>query len=436
MKDIRNETSASGKSINLALSVRGLAGLKRAGIDDAILSTLIPMKGRMIHSVDGGLSAQQYGVFGECINSVDRKLINAHLLTEAEKFANVNVYFEHSLQSVDLDEKTLVFENAHGSKSITSADLVIGADGAYSRVRRALMSKVRMDFSQFYIDHGYVELNMPPTASGEYAMDPNHLHIWPRHEFMMIALPNIDKSFTVTLFMPWKQFELIKTQSDLISFFQTHFADSILLLGQDLLVTSYFKNPHGSLVSIKASPYHYKDRALIIGDAAHAMVPFYGQGMNCGFEDTLILDDLFTKHLGRPSDASLATSKTSITSSGITVPTAEQLERILTEYTQIRNPDAEAICDLAMANYVEMRSSVTKVSYLIRKKVETVLHKVFPSLVIPLYSMVSFSRIPYAEAKRRARVQQAWFETVGWASLVGALGLFGVAVGRKLLSHV
>ncbi|KAJ3389404.1 hypothetical protein HDU84_008735 [Entophlyctis sp. JEL0112] len=399
------------------MSHRGISALEAAGVGRGLLDTLIPMKGRMIHdSKTGKLSSQNYGYFNEAINSVDRKLVNQHLLTMAEQ-KKVVLKFQQELLSVDFGKKTLSFKQADGSVVRTTADLIIGSDGAFSRVRREMMRVTRMNYSQKYIDHAYVELSMPPSATGDYQMDPNHLHIWPRHTFMMIALPNIDKSFTVTLFMPWKEFEAIKTPEELLAFFKTHFADSIPLLGSDHLISDFFKNQRGALMSVKCTPYNYKGSCLIIGDAAHAMVPFYGQGMNCGFEDCLVLDQILTKHLGpyakgRPDD--------------------EKLMSALEEYSKVRNPDAEAICDLAMDNYVEMRSSVTSWRYKTRKAVEGFLHRLMPTRVIPLYTMVSFSRIPYSQALQASHRRRALYEAVERtaAYAVAVTGLWmGVWVG-------
>ncbi|KAJ3064529.1 hypothetical protein HDU98_012077 [Podochytrium sp. JEL0797] len=265
---------------------------------------------------------------------------------------------------------------------------------------------------------------MPPSASGDYQMDPNHLHIWPRQTFMMIALPNIDKSFTVTLFMPWSNFDALKTPDDLMLFFNDKFADAIPLIGRELLVKDYFKNPKGALVTVKCKPYHYKASCLILGDAAHAMVPFYGQGMNCGFEDCLVLDEILTKHIGARNTE---TSR---------MPSPQKIAKALEEYSSVRNADAEAICDLAMHNYVEMRSSVTKLSYKLRKHLEGFLHRLFPQSIIPLYTMVSFTRIPYSQALRVHTNRGKWYDFIGrvvafWAvtGVVGAAGLFGLRHG-------
>ncbi|KAJ3021434.1 hypothetical protein HKX48_008528 [Thoreauomyces humboldtii] len=390
---------------------------------------MIPMKGRLIHALDGTLSSQPYGVHGECINSVDRMMINKHLLESAEKNPNVTMHFDHGLVQCDFDNRTAEFKKKDGSTVSVHADLILGADGVHSRTRQQLMRKSRIDFSQSYIDHAWVELTIPPTADGEYAMDAHHLHIWPRQTFMMIALPNLDKSFTVTLFMPWAKFDAIRTEADLLAFYDETFPDSIPVMGRDLLVSEYFKNVKGSLLQIKCRPYNYKDRVLIIGDAAHAMVPFYGQGMNCGMEDCTILDEILTAHLGPPSSPKSRR------------PSPAALAGALAAYSATRNPDVEAMCDLAMYNYVEMRSSVTKAGYLFRKKMEGWLHYLMPTKVVPLYTMVSFSRVPYAKALSRWRRQSRWFdigrrvvEIVGWAAVAGAA--FAIGTRAKTWRHV
>ncbi|KAJ3293844.1 hypothetical protein HDU79_011873 [Rhizoclosmatium sp. JEL0117] len=428
-EDIRTVKQSSGRSINLALSARGIAGLEGAGVGKGLLDTLIPMKARMIH-VGNSQSSQNYGYFNEAINSVDRKLVNQHLLNMAETHKNVSFKFQYEVLSIDFDKKVLNFKKPDGTVVKATADLIVGTDGAFSRVRRELMRVTRMNFMQEYIEHAYVELNMPPGPNGEYQMDPGHLHIWPRQTFMMIALPNIDKSFTVTLFMPWSNFEAIKSPTDLMLFFEQKFPDTIPLIGKELLVKDYFKNPKGSLISIKCKPYHYKSSCVILGDAAHAMVPFYGQGMNCGFEDCLVLDEIFDRVLGKRGSA------------GSAKPSAEKVAKALEEYSELRNPDAEAICDLALNNYVEMRSSVTKLSYKMRKALEGFLHRWFPKTVIPLYTMVSFSRIPYSKAlaihESRTKLYN-WLGKVAGYSVVavglGAAAAFGLKNGGLKYVH-
>ncbi|KAG9069004.1 kynurenine 3-monooxygenase, mitochondrial precursor [Linnemannia hyalina] len=411
-----NKAKIQNRSINLALSTRGLTALKGTGLalDELIMKSGLPMRGRMLHIGDEGhLVSQDYGVHGECINSVDRAKLNEDLITAAEELNNVKVSFNLTLKRADLDKGTLALENKETKEIISAhADLIIGCDGAYSSVRNSLMRYVRLDFGQEYIPHGYCELSIPAKVGAdgkpEFAMDPEHLHIWPRHKFMMIALPNPDKSFTVTLFMPFANFEMIHNEGDLLNFFEQYFADAIKLMGKDLLIKEYFKNPKGSLVMVRANPYHYKDRCIILGDAAHSMVPFYGQGMNCGFEDVRILDSLL-------SEFNVKSTKVGESDNSLALA--------LEAYTDRRAKDLKAICELALYNYTEMRHGVTSPVYLMRKKVESWLHLLVPSKVIPLYTMVSFSNRPYSEAYARHHKQGFWLSVAG-----AAVGL-GTAAG-------
>lgn len=275
------------------------------------------------------------------------------------------------------------------------SDLIIGADGVHSVMRKELMRRKRINFSQEYISHGYMELTIDGNTIGndlsttEYAMSPNHLHIWPRHSFMMIALPNLDKSFTTTLFMPYENFDEITSSSAkmasetrIIEFFKENFPDSIELLGgTDNLVRQVQENPVGPLVSIKCSNYNYKDKAVIIGDANHAMVPFYGQGMNAGFEDCLVLD-AFIHGEALPKQLAFNTPKNLLPDESLS------LRSSLDRFSEYRHPDAVSICDLAMYNYIEMRHGVLSFGYRVRKVVEGKLHRLFPTRVIPLYTMV------------------------------------------------
>ncbi|KAJ1983658.1 kynurenine 3-monooxygenase, mitochondrial precursor [Dimargaris verticillata] len=407
------------RSINLAISTRGITALKQVGLGlaEEVLQAAIPMHGRMIHGLTGHQSSQAYGVFGQCINSFERKRLNISLLDAAESFSNVTMHFGYTLRACDLDQGAAKFEvRATGQEYVVTVDLIVGADGAYSTCRRQLMRRTRMDYSQTYISHDYCELTIPARQNEhgeqEYAMDPNHLHIWPRHTFMMIALPNKDRTFTCTLFMPKEQFEAIATPESLLAFYQTHFPDAIALIGRDQLTHGFFANPRGALMSVKCTPYHYQDKMVILGDAAHCMVPFYGQGMNCGFEDIQvlfrILDELqVTTTVPPPGQAKAVDSQWH-----------SQMQRALDCYTRTRHRDAVAICDLAMYNYIEMRSSVVSWQYLFRKKLEDGLHKLFPSLIIPLYTMVSFTQIPYHKAIERHERQTRWLTR----------GLMGVGV--------
>ncbi|KAJ9088615.1 kynurenine 3-monooxygenase, mitochondrial precursor [Entomophthora muscae] len=393
--DIRkkeNFAKLEKRSINLALSQRGISALSRTGLglDKLILSKVIPMKGRMIHDLGGNQVSQAYGLPHQHINSVDRGMLNEELVNTAASLPNVTVIFEQELKQCDLDSGTLTFSSPEGQEHHYKVDLVFGADGVHSRVRGEIMKKTRMDYSQSFIDHGYCELTIPPkvleTGETDYEIDPNHLHIWPRHSYMMIALPNLDKSFTCTLFAPLDIFDSIKTEVQLMELFEKDLADAIPLIGREALVKEYFTNPKGSLMTIKCKPYHFKGRAVIVGDAAHCMVPFYGQGMNAGFEDVEKFFDILDK---------------SGQGSGVSPTDLSLMESCLNEYSITRHPDVVAICDLALHNYVEMRSSVVSFSYLARKRLEAILHRIAPNCVIPLYTMVSFSTMRYSEVWQR-----------------------------------
>ncbi|KAH8547654.1 hypothetical protein BGW37DRAFT_514904 [Umbelopsis sp. PMI_123] len=384
----------------------------------------------MVHTTTGYQMSQAYGKKDQHINAVDRARLNEELLTIAEKFDNIKIHFEHSLMQADLDKGELLFAAGSDKTQKTyHTDLLVGADGAYSRSRAQLMRRIRMYYEQEYIDTAYCELTMLPkkNANGEneFVLDPNHLHIWPRHTFMLIALPNPDKTFTCTLFMPFKMFDEINTKELILDFFKKEFNDSVPLIGEEKLVYEYFNNPRGALISIKCKPYHYKDKAVIIGDAAHAMVPFYGQGMNCGFQDVEVLHGILDKH----------GVKAKLSADG-KIP---GLSQALEDYSKERSEDAHAICDLAMYNHYEMRSAVTSPLYLARKKLEASLHAIFPSAVIPLYTMVSFTTIRYSDAIKRWNRQTRWINAAATTSAVVTLGVgagLGLRYGRPLIDWV
>ena len=398
--DIRTVENAEGRSINLALSSRGREALRELGLEDAVLKTALPMSSRMIHSLSGELSRQYYGKKGQSIYSVDRLNLNKLLLDTAEACPNVNVYFEHQLVRANLDKKELVFSRqsaARPEEFQVNCNFIFGCDGVHSTVRRQMMRWDNLNYSQEYIDHGYKELTLPPSDDGNFAMDEKSLHIWPRNEFMMIALPNLDHSFTLTLFMPMSQFKSIETEEDLLAFFMKYFADSVDLIGADKLVQDYFKNPVGNLVSVKCKPHFMAESTVILGDAAHAVVPFYGQGMNAGFEDCLIFYEALQKH----SNNLVAAAK---------------------DYYESHWRDTHAIADFSMINYIEMRSRVLSRTFLIRKYVDNLIHAFFPNAFVPLYSMVAFTRIPYSEIVSRHHRQQRWISNGLFALKVGMVG--------------
>ena len=378
--DIRDNQFGRGRSINLALSHRGREALKAIGYEGNILDVAIPMYSRYIHLGDGKVSIQPYGTKGEAILSVDRQKLNEFLLTKAEEHPNIKLHFEHKLIRSDLNSYTHSFSSPKKDDINVQYSFTFGCDGAHSTVRRQLMRWGRLDYSQTYIEHGYKELTMPPNKDGDYAMPPNHLHIWPQQEFMMIALPNTDRSFTLTLFMPFKVFDTIKTRDGLMAFFETYFPDSIDHIGAEKLVADFFKNPLGPLISVKCSPYYLDSRVIIMGDAAHAVVPFYGQGLNTGMEDCLIYNEYM--------DAC-----------------NNDLHISARQYSDRRCKDGHGIADLSMYNYIEMRSHVTSKFFLIRKKIDNFLHWIMPKTFMPLYTMVAFTRIPIQEVIRRNQWQ-------------------------------
>ncbi|XP_013876616.1 kynurenine 3-monooxygenase [Austrofundulus limnaeus] len=401
-EDIRTAKTVRGRSINLALSLRGRQALKHVGLEDKIVSKGIPMNARMIHSLSGKQSPIPYGRKGQYILSVDRANLNKELLTEAETYPNTKLNFDHKLQDWSSETGLMTFVRSDGSRSQVQADLIVGCDGAFSAVRKQFLRRSRFNYSQTYIPHGYKELTMPPR-DGEFAMKPNFLHIWPRNTFMMIALPNMDKTFTCTLFMPFEDFEKITTGDEVIEFFRKHFPDAIPLIGADALRTDYFRLPAQAMVSVKCSPYHIQDRCVLMGDAAHAVVPFYGQGMNAGFEDCIVFDDIMNQF-------------------------NEDFSSVLPEYSRVRVPDDHAIADLAMYNYVEMRAHVNSKWFLFRKRVDNLLHFLMPKTIIPLYTMVTFTRTRYHEAVQRWHWQQ---KVINLGLLLGAVG--AAAGGSYLL---
>ncbi|XP_076463715.1 kynurenine 3-monooxygenase-like [Babylonia areolata] len=398
--DIRTQEVVKGRSINLALSVRGREALKRVGLEDRVIQKGIPMYSRMIHDRSGTLRQIPYGKGQQNIMSVDRRLLNEVLLDAAEQYSNVKTHFNHKVVRCDFQAGEIVFLH-EGQEVKKTVDLIVGADGAFSAVRQQMMKRPELlfDLQQHYIPHGYMELNIPPTQDGQFAMGVNHLHIWPRNDFMMIALPNLDKSYTTTLFMPFDKFNSLQTEDQLLGFFRETFPDSLPLLGESSLKKTFFQSKALPLVTVKCHPYHVGNKAVIIGDAAHAMVPFYGQGMNCGFEDCIVLDSMLEEY-------------------------NNDFAKALPAYTELRNPDAKAICDLALYNYIEMRASVNSRLFLFRKKLDNLLHWAFPSFWVPLYTSVSFSRMRY----HQCIANRAWQDKILTNICLGAGGALAASV--------
>ncbi|XP_065606714.1 kynurenine 3-monooxygenase isoform X2 [Cyrtonyx montezumae] len=379
-EDIRVYSFARGRSINLALSHRGRRALQAVGLEEQIVSKGIPMHARRIHTRLGKKYSIPYGKKNQYILSVDRANLNRELLTAAEKYSNTKLYFGHKIIECNAELGTLSIKRSGQLPLEVTYDLVVGCDGAFSTVRKQFMRQTRFNYSQEYIPHGYMELTIPPR-DGDFAMEPNYLHIWPRNTFMMIALPNMDKSFTCTLFMPFEEFEKLMTGEQVLDFFQTYFPDSIPLIGERELKHDYFLLPAQAMVSVKCSSYHLSSQCVLMGDAAHAVVPFYGQGMNAGFEDCLVFDELMDQFYN-------------------------DLTACLPEFSRLRVPDDHAISDLAMYNYIEMREHVNSTWFIFRKQIDNLLHILMPSTIIPLYTMVTFSRIRYHEVLQRWKWQE------------------------------
>jgi len=378
--DPRQEGSLGGRSINLALSDRGLLALQKAGIGAALDRVMVPMKGRMIHPLNLPNNFQPYGKSSQAINSVSRELLNELLISEAEK-SGAHFMFGHKCEAVDIDANSATFDTK-GDLVVHKADLLLGADGAYSTLRSALQRSDRFSYSQEYIPHGYKELNIAPGKDGDFQLEPHALHIWPRGQFMLIALPNTDKSFTCTLFLPFEgklSFASLDTAERIRAFFKELFPEIISLIPD--ITEQFFANPTSSLVTIHCHPWS-KNRCLLIGDAAHAIVPFYGQGMNAGFEDCR----LFIKMLDHNPSS---------------------WEALVSDFSNSRKNDTDAIAKLALDNFIEMRDKVSDPGFLWQKKIEARLYDRYPDKWIPLYSMVTFSHMPYHKALEIGQKQES-----------------------------
>ncbi len=384
--DIRRHSIDGGRSINLALSNRGIKSLEELGLADQLKEAAVPMHGRMMHDIEGHLTFQPYGKQGQFINSVSRSGLNKVLIAAAEK-SGVMFFFEHRCLAVDLVKTQLSFQ-VNSDTVEKTFDIILGADGAFSAARGAMQVTDRYDYSQDYIEHGYKEFTIPAGQSGTFQLEKNALHIWPRESFMLIALPNPDATFTCTLFFPFEgnpSFRSLNDPDKFYSFFEKTFPDAVPLMPG--LLEDLRDNPTGSLVTIRCFPWALQN-TLLIGDAAHGIVPFYGQGMNAGFEDCRILNQLLDAH-------------------------KDDWNTVLPAFQQSRKPDADAIAQLALENFIEMRDLVADADFLLRKKIEAKLHELFPKKWIPLYSMVTFhDDIRYSEALRIGQKQKRIMDSV------------------------
>jgi kynurenine 3-monooxygenase len=403
--DPREGNMVGGRSINLAISTRGIHALEQIGLADEALQSAIPMRGRMIHDKSGELHFSPYDIDPhKCINSIGRAALNTTVIEAAQRHPNVRVHFNHKCVDVDLDTATARFETTQGERA-AKGDAVIGVDGAFSAVRQAMQMHIdSFEYDESYLAHGYKELTIPPGPNGSWRMEKNALHIWPRKSFMMIALPNPDGSFTCTLFWEFegqRSFATTKTNEDVRRFFEEEFQDAVPLM--PTLLEDFKNNPTGSLVTIRCAPWYYRDKVCLLGDAAHAVVPFYGQGMNAAFEDCVVLDECLEKF-------------------------SDNRERGFAEYFSRRKNNTDALADLAVGNFIEMRDKTASKAFRAKKKLDHLLEAALPGIYLPLYTMVTFTRMPYAAAAKRARIQDRMI----YAALISFVVIAIIAVAAFL----
>ncbi len=385
--DLRKVDISAGRSINLALSDRGLKALRLCGMEEKAREICIPMYGRLMHDTKGNTFASNYsGREGEYINSISRGDLNAILLDAAEEHENVTIYFNSGCKKVDIEKNIAHFKSYEtNEKYIVKADVIFGTDGAGSSLRKSYVSerKFLFSYSQNYLNHGYKELEIPADKNGNHQISKDHLHIWPRGDFMLIALPNMDGSFTVTLFLSYDEgeynFNNLTTEEKITAFFEQEFPDALALIPN--IKEEFANNPTGPLGTIKCSPWFYQNKTLLMGDSAHAIVPFYGQGMNASFEDVFVFDEILNQNLG-------------------------DWNIVFKAYQKARKHDTDAIADLAIDNFYEMRDHVANPLFKEKRKIEMDLEKHFPSQYSSKYSLVTFNEnIGYNEAMQRGRAQ-------------------------------
>ena len=385
--DLRKVDISAGRSINLALSDRGFKALRMCGVEDKAREICIPMYGRLMHDTKGNTFESNYsGRENEYINSISRGDLNAMLLTEAEKHKNVTIHFNKKSKKVDIENNVTHFKDYITKETFKlKADVIFGADGAGSSLRKSyyLERKFLFSFSQNYLNHGYKELEIPADANGNHKISKGHLHIWPRGDFMLIALPNLDGSFTVTLFLSYDEgeynFNNLTSEGNINAFFEKEFPDALALIPN--IKEEFFNNPTGPLGTIKCTPWMYQNKTLLMGDSAHAIVPFYGQGMNASFEDVVVLDTILDQKL-------------------------DSWEAVFKAYQKVRKKDTDAIADLAIDNFYEMRDHVANPLFKEKRQLEMDLEKNFPNQYYSKYSLVTFNEdIGYNEAMEKGRAQ-------------------------------
>jgi len=380
--DPRLQKISAGRSINLVITSRGLNALEAAKLWDEVRALAVPVYGRMIHSLSSEMTYQPYGQADECNYSISRDSLNRFLITQAEKLG-AKFYFEHELQALSVDEKKAQFQTADGCFT-SSYQVLFGADGAGSRVRKELATLYPTQFQEQieWIEADYKELTLPLGLDEKSQLSAQSLHLWPRGDSMMMALANLDGSFTVTLYLPKKRFSALTLPETILKLFQDEFADALPLMPS--VVAEFLANPQGNLGTVRCSQWIFNDSLALMGDAAHAMVPFFGQGMNCGFEDCTRLNDLL-------NDAESDTTP--------------NWSKILKEYETVQQPNAKAISDMALENWVEMRDRVADKNFLFRKKLDGELEKKYPNIYKSRYGLVTYTLVSYALAQKAGELQ-------------------------------
>jgi kynurenine 3-monooxygenase len=390
--DLRKVDIPAGRSINLAISDRGWRALAAVGLEEEVRKMVLPMRGRRMHAVDGSLSFLPYGVGEQCIYSVSRGGLNELLMDRSEEHEKTTFEFNQRCVDVDFDKPAVKFVDENtGEEQWAECDHVFGADGAFSAVRTAIMMRGRFDYRQDYLSHSYKELTIPPTdgdGDDKFRIEPGALHIWPRGGYMLIALPNLDGSYTVTLFLRHEgahpSFETLKAPADVEAFFKETFPDAVPHM--PTLTKDFFDNPTGELATIRCSPWRVDDKVCLIGDAAHAIVPFYGQGMVAGFEDCRVLLDLMDEQ----------------------GDTGDDWSTLFAKFDELRKPNGDGIADLALHNFIEMRDLVGDERFLLRKKIEAKISDMYGDAYLPLYSMVTFTHMDYSAALQKGKDHDAF----------------------------
>ena len=380
--DMRRVPMRAGRSINLALSARGIHALTQAGLWKEMQRIVVPMKGRMMHSAASEITFQPYGRNErDVINSISRAGLNVALMDAAEA-RGVRIFFQKRCIGIDLTNGVLQLrDEENGREQVVATSAAIACDGSGSAIRSEMLKQNRFNLSQQYLDYGYKELTIPAATGGKHAMEPSALHIWPRGNYMLIALPNVDGTFACILFLPFEgadSFDELIGRAALLNFFQSRFPDVVPLMPD--LVDNFLANPVGAMVTIKCSPWHLDGKVLLLGDASHAIVPFFGQGINCGFEDCTVLTELLDQY-------------------------GADWKKVFSEFEDARRGNTDAIADMAIENFIEMRDYVGDPHFLFRKKVELALQEKHPQHFVPKYSMVTFLRVPYRTALKRGKVQ-------------------------------